>query len=145
MKNTLLILFGALFLIASCQSEAEDTKNENEDTTDVSETPIDTNDIVSNDNITIFASEDMGVREYLKLVEKENGGEEWYYWTEKKETEVRLGLKDLDGLKGIYFFGKPGEVYEIGGSECGFSLFLGEKRLQWYQQIEPECSMEEFM
>ncbi len=135
----LLFGLGILALVASCKSETSDS--ESTDTTPKEETVEDT---LEKNNITIFQSNDLGTAEFLKIVDREDGKREWYYWSEKKEEEVRLGVKTVDGLEAIYFFSKPSEIYEIGGSECGFSLFQGEERLQWYDQIEPKCSMNDF-
>lgn len=92
--------------------------------------------------ITIFKSTDLGSDEFLKLVVTDDNKRTWYYWSEKKTEEVLLGSKTVNGLECLYFFTKPSELFEIGGSECGFSLFKDDERLQWYDQIEPTCSME---
>ncbi|XOV66660.1 MAG: hypothetical protein ACFHU9_13625 [Fluviicola sp.] len=140
MKNTLLLLTGICFIITSCKSESSKESVQNEPKENVNtENSVDSTNTNESKDVTIFTSTEMGVKEYLKLVVDENKQREWYYWTEEKPDEVKLGVIDLDGLEGIYFFSKPDEVYEIGGSECGFSLFLGSKRLQWYQQIKPSC------
>lgn len=137
MKHFLLTI-SILFALASCKSEA--AKEQEKDVQ--KETEVE--EIVEKDTITIFQSTDLNATEYLKLVEPKNGTREWYYWTDKNEEEIRLGVKTIDGLEAIYFYGKPNELYEIGGSECGFSLFLGEERLQWYDQIKPNCNVSNY-
>lgn len=129
MKN-LAFLAAFAILLSSCQSETKDV-NSTSSTEEISDEET-TNEYV-------YASDETGATEYMKLV-IEDGERQWFYWSDKKEEEIRLGVKQIDGLEAVYFFGKKDELYEIAESECGFSLFLGEKRLQWYQQTEPECT-----
>ncbi len=135
--KTITFLSAFTLLLFSCQSDSSEeadkgnsTQQENSEAKEQTE--------VSKD--IVYASDDTGTKEYMKLVINEKGKREWYYWSDKKEDEVKLGVKEIDGLEAVHFFGKKNELYEIAGSECGFSLFLGEERLQWYEQIEPECT-----
>lgn len=144
MKTSLFALALAL-LFFSCKSEVrDDSKNPPVDETAVESEEETVEEEVSKDKEYVFLSKDMEVDEYLKLIEKEDGVREWYYWSAKNTKEVRLGSKKVDGFENIYFFSKPDELYEIGGSECGFSLLQDKEILQWYGQIEPECTLEDY-
>ena len=92
--------------------------------------------------VCIFKSVDMGVNEYMKSVDLENGHREWYYYTDKNPKEIQLGVVVLNGLESVYFVRNPKVKYQIGGSECGFTL-MTDSESQWYQQIEPTCSLKD--
>ncbi len=128
-----LALLAAISLLISCESASKNAPKDNS-TTSKQETIAQ-----EQTNEYVYTSDDIGATEYMRL-KIEDGERQWFYWSDKSEEEIRLGVKEMDGLEAVYFFGKKNEVYEMALSECGFSLFLGEKRLQWYQQTEPECT-----
>ncbi|GAB5416756.1 MAG: hypothetical protein Crog4KO_22450 [Crocinitomicaceae bacterium] len=132
MKN-LFILTAVATLLLSCQSELKDESKDTSTTPDQEVTEFEQT------NEYVYKSDDTGATEYMRLI-IENGERQWFYSSDKNEEEVRLGVKEIDGLEAVYFFGKKNEIYEMAPSECGFSLFLGENRLQWYQQTTPECT-----
>ena len=131
----LLALSILLLSIYSCQSNS--TENDQSDSTpEASEE----HQNESEETVTfLYKSTEDGTTEYMKMQPSEDGTREWYYWSDKKEEEIKLGVKTIDGLEAVYFSANPSKQYEMVVSECGFTLFLGEKRLQWYEQVEPSC------
>jgi hypothetical protein len=90
--------------------------------------------------IELFKSKDMGYVEYMKRVIYSNGNYDWFYYTEKNPKEVKLGKNETD-VESVYFYKNPDKIYEIGYSECGFTVFNPDGTMQWYQQIDPPCSL----
>ncbi len=129
MKKTVLILAGALCLIASCQSENKEKPNKKEASK--------SQELKAESKETVYTSDENSPTEYMKLVPGDNGERQWFYWTDKKPDTVELEVKIVDGLEAVYFKGASNKLYEIVQVSDGFSLFLGEKRLQWYQQTDP--------
>lgn len=128
MKN-LTVLVVVSLLLFSCKSDPKE-----EAATKTSDTRA--NKAEEKPAFIIYSSENDGTTEYMKLVNTDNDEREWYYWTDKKVDEIKLGVKDVDGLEAVYFSANPSVLYEIVESSYGFSLFLGDKRLQWYEQIK---------
>lgn len=131
----LLALSITFFLLYACQSDS----NENDGGASISHDIENTAEAASESDSILYKSTETGTTEHMKMKPSENGNREWYYWSEKKGEEVKLGVKTIDGLEAVYFYAEPNKLYEIVPSECGFTLFLGETRLQWYEQIEPSC------
>lgn len=139
MKN--LVYMGlATFFLFSCTSEPAEAIPEEILTEDSTIVSVEAPDILVED-VTIYSSSDMGMLEYLKLVKEDSGQRNWYYYTEKKPKEIKLGVTKRSGLEVLYFYTKPEVLYTIGGSECGFML-ESEEESQWYEQIQPACDME---
>jgi len=133
MKYILIISLTAIGLVSCKSGTRDDAEKESAANEAPAEVPL-------KDSVSIFQSNDLGATEYLKLIDHSNGEREWLYWTAKKTDEIPLGVKTVGGFECLYFKGKAKELYEITGSECGFSLFQGEERLQWYDQIQPACT-----
>lgn len=134
MKYILIFSLSAIGLVSCKSGNADDANKE----TAVNKAPV---EAPLKDSVFVFQSKDLGATEFLKRIDHSNGEHEWLYWTAKKTDEIPLGVKTVGGFECLYFKGKPQELYEIAGSECGFSLFQNEERLQWYDQISPACTM----
>lgn len=138
----MLILPMCVLFLVGCKSEPEKATADVEHTvpTEEPETIQEVEEITAGPSTFLFKSDDMGTGEYLKLIEAQNGDRTWYYYSEKRPEEVKLGRKLEKGFENIYFTSSPKVLYTIGGSECGFHLSDNEKGTsQWYDQIEPSC------
>lgn len=141
-KKTFFVI-GLGLIVMGCKSAPE---NEPVDDSP-EETEVEMSEEVSEEPSNIpstflFKSTDLGTGEFLKLVESENGERTWFYYSEKRPEEVKLGRKIEKGFENLYFTSTPKVLYTIGGSECGFHLSDNSKETsQWYEQIEPECEL----
>lgn len=89
----------------------------------------------------IYESTDLGYTEYMKRIHYSDGAYEWYYYTKKNPKAVKLGIVYTSYGEGVFFQKKPEVIYEIGYSECGFSVIDPKGVYQWYQQTSPVCDM----
>ena len=89
-----------------------------------------------------YKSNDLGYVEYMKRVVFKDGSYEWYYYTDKKPEEQKLGSTEKDGFEAVYFFKNPKVIYEIGGSECGFYITDPKNVTQFYYMVDPPCDMQ---
>lgn len=87
----------------------------------------------------IYESNDLGYTEYMKRIHYSDGEYDWYYYTKKNPKAVKLGIVYTSYGEGVFFHKKPEVIYEIGYSECGFSVIDPKGVYQWYQQTSPVC------
>lgn len=91
-----------------------------------------------------YKSDDLGYVEYMKRVVYKDGSYDWYYYTNKKPEEQKLGSTEKDGFEAVYFYKNPNVIYEIGGSECGFYITDPKQVTQFYSMVDPPCDMEDY-
>ena len=134
-------VLGCSLLMFACSSEPENVPVDDSAVERESEAVEEVEEISAEPSTFLFKSDDLGTGEFLKLVEGSNGERTWYYYSEKRPEEVKLGRKIEKGFENIYFTSSPKVMYTIGGSECGFHLSDNVKESsQWYEQIEPVCT-----
>ncbi len=95
----------------------------------------------SKDQVFIYQSDDMGIIEYLKCTKIDKKASNWVYYTEKNHKEIELGVMNYRGMEMIFFKNSPDVIYDILGSECGFTLEENDDISQWYEQISPDCDL----
>ncbi|MDG1429205.1 MAG: hypothetical protein P8M19_01695 [Crocinitomicaceae bacterium] len=122
-------------IITSCASESapndSDLTQETEENTDIEPIP----------EVFIYKSTDLGSTEYLKCTRNGGNKSTWVYYTAKKPKEIELGVTSHRGMEMLFFKSSPDVIYDILGSECGFTLEENDDVSQWYEQISPACEM----
>lgn len=126
-----LILVILLFACANNTEQEDSSKDEQID------------EQIENDptTIIIYQSDDMGVSEFLKHTKTEGEPSVWAYYTSKNPKEIELGVMNHRGMEMIFFKNNPDVIYDILGSECGFTLEENDTISQWYEQINPACDL----